>query len=88
MKSKITQQFLKQFRALPAAAQHQTRQAYKLFMQNPRHGSLQFKCIDPREPPTYSARIGDHYRAVGTLEGDTVIWFWIGSHETYNKLFG
>ena len=24
------------------------------------------------------------YRAVGTLEGDVMIWFWIGSHSDYN----
>ena len=86
MNSKITQQFLKQFRALPAAAQQQTREAYKLFKENPRHGGLQFKCIDPREPPRYSVRIGAHYRALGYLEGDTVTWYWIGTHEAYNKL--
>jgi len=23
---------------------------------------------------------------VGTLDGDTVIWFWIGTHADYDKL--
>lgn len=27
-----------------------------------------------------------NYQAVGQLNGDTVIWFWLGSHAEYNKL--
>jgi hypothetical protein len=38
------------------------------------------------DPPTYSARVGISYRAVGALDGDTVIWFWIGTHADYDKL--
>src|SRR5579859_2650113 len=53
----------------------------------PRHGSLQFKCIDPREPPTYSVRVGAHYRAVGSLYGGTVIWFWIGMRDLQQVVF-
>jgi hypothetical protein len=30
--------------------------------------------------PIYSARIGLDYRALAVVDGDTVIWFWIGSH--------
>jgi hypothetical protein len=30
-------------------------------------------------------RIGDHYRAVGLRERDVVAWFWIGTHEQYNR---
>ena len=30
-------------------------------------------------------RIGNHYRAVGLREGDVVAWFWIGTHEEYNR---
>jgi len=26
------------------------------------------------------------YRAFGIQEGETIIWFWIGSHEEYNHL--
>jgi hypothetical protein len=27
------------------------------------------------------------YRAIGLLEGDTVTWFWIGSHDDYERFF-
>jgi mRNA-degrading endonuclease RelE of RelBE toxin-antitoxin system len=86
VKSKITEQFLNRFRALPADAQRQTRAAYRLFKENPRHGSLRFKRISPANPSLYSARVGDHYRAIGKLVGDTVYWDWIGTHEEYNEL--
>jgi hypothetical protein len=38
------------------------------------------------DPPIYSARVGIGYRAVGILDGDTVIWYWIGSHADYDEL--
>ncbi len=28
------------------------------------------------------------YRAVGTRDGDDVIWFWAGSHADYEHLIG
>jgi hypothetical protein len=34
----------------------------------------------------YSARVGIGYRAVGVLDGDTITWFWIGSHANYDRL--
>ena len=86
MKSKITAQFLKQFRVLPADAQQQMSAAYQLVKENPRHGSLQFKRIGSRNSSIYSARVGDHYRVIGKLIGDTVYWEWIGTYEEYNKL--
>jgi hypothetical protein len=44
---------------------------------------LQFKRIDPQDP-IYSVRVGRKYRALGWLESDTIIWFWIGSHADYD----
>jgi hypothetical protein len=41
-----------------------------------------FKRVSDVEP-LYSARIGPNYRALGTLEGDTVTWRWIGPHDEY-----
>ncbi|MEH2235687.1 ParE family toxin-like protein [Nostoc sp.] len=85
MKSRITAQFRQGFADLPEQVQEQTRQAYRLFKQDPSHPSLRFKKVHP-ELPIYSVRISKNYRAVGQLDGDTVIWFWLGSHTEYNKL--
>ncbi|BAY16961.1 hypothetical protein NIES21_27950 [Anabaenopsis circularis NIES-21] len=85
MKSRITTQFRQAFGDLPEQIQEQTREPYRLFKQNPSHPSLRFKKVNP-ELPIYSARISKSYRAVGQLEEDTIIWFWLGSHAEYDKL--
>ena len=36
--------------------------------------------------PIYAVRIGIHWRAVGVRTGDTVVWYWIGSHSDYDTL--
>ncbi|MBD2439100.1 hypothetical protein [Nostoc sp. FACHB-110] len=85
MKSRITTQFRQAFGDLPEQIQEQTREAYRLFKQNPNHPSLRFKKVHP-ELPIYSARISKICREVGQLEEDTIIWFWLGSHAEYDKL--
>ena len=85
MNSRTTRRFRELFAKLPARVQRQARAAYRLFGQNPAHPGLHFKQVHP-DPPTYSVRVGISYRAVGVLEGDTMIWFWIGSHADCDRL--
>lgn len=85
MNSRTTRQFRELFAALPPRIQHQARNSYRLFRQNPRHPGLHFKQVC-QDPPTYSARVGIGYRALGASDGDTVVWFWIGTHADYDKL--
>ncbi|WP_442932815.1 type II toxin-antitoxin system RelE family toxin [Microcoleus sp. herbarium13] len=87
MKSSTTIEFRKLFADLPEQVRDQTRAAYRQFKEDPSHPSLRFKKVHP-ELPIYSARISRNYRAVGQLDGDTVIWFWVGSHAEYHKLLG
>ncbi|MDM8565885.1 hypothetical protein QUF74_09555 [Candidatus Halobeggiatoa sp. HSG11] len=63
----------------------QAREAYKQFQQDPYHPSLQFKRVHSNKP-IYSARVNKNYRVVGILQENTIIWFWIGSHNVYEKL--
>jgi mRNA-degrading endonuclease RelE of RelBE toxin-antitoxin system len=85
VKSRTTTQFRKMFADLPEQVQEKTRKAYRQFKQDPSYPSLRFKKVHPKLP-IYSARINRDYRAVGQLEEDTVIWFWVGSHAEYNML--
>jgi hypothetical protein len=85
VKSRTTAQFRELFAELPQPVQEQTRKAYRQFKQDPNYPSLRFKKVHPKLP-IYSARINRDYRAVGQLEDDTVIWFWIGSHTEYDLL--
>ena len=85
MNSRTTRRFRELFAALPVQVQSQARAAYRLFRTDPSHPGLRLKQVHD-DPPTYSARVGISYRAVGVLDGDTVIWFWIGSHADYDRL--
>jgi hypothetical protein len=85
VKSRTTVQFRKLFANLPEPIQQQTRKAYQQFKQDPSYPSLRFKKVHSKLP-IYSARINRDYRAIGQLEEDTLIWFWVGSHAEYDML--
>jgi len=85
MKSYTTRRFRRLFASLPRHVQRQAMQAYRVFRRNSAHPGLRFKRVGA-DPPMYSARVGISYRAVGVLDGETIVWFWIGSHADYNKL--
>ncbi|MFW6184632.1 MAG: hypothetical protein ACOC8X_12605 [Chloroflexota bacterium] len=85
MISLTTARFWKAYNHLDESVQKQAREAYKLFDQNPYHPSLHFKKVHPNRP-VYSVRISLSYRALAVWEGEQVIWFWIGSHDDYDKL--
>jgi hypothetical protein len=57
---------------------------YRLLKTDPRHPSLHFKRIGA----VWSARVGDHYRALGHVVPEGIQWFWIGTHAEYDKLVG
>ncbi len=85
MKSFTTAQFRQLLGDLPAEVQEKARGAYRQFKDDPSYPSLRFKKVHPKLP-IYSARINRDYRAVGQLEDDTIIWFWVGSHADYDSL--
>ena len=86
MISHILPSFRKTFRALPKGIQRQAKNAYKVWKKNPFEISLNFKQVHGSKP-VYSVRVTLDWRALGVREPkNTVTWFWIGSHEEYNKL--
>ena len=85
MRSTTSAGFRQLLGELLADAQKQARAAYRLFRRSPQHPSLQFKRLW-RTPPIYSARVGINYRAVGVMDGDLVVWYWIGTHADYDQL--
>jgi hypothetical protein len=87
VKSHTTERFRIAFANLPEDIQRQAREAYRLFQANPSHPGLRFRQVHPTRP-MYSARINRDYRAVGVRNNDTIIWFWIGSHDDYDRLLG
>ena len=85
MRSHTTERFRKALRQLPVRAQAGARKAFRLWHQDPQHAALRFKQVHPTQP-IYAVRIGIHWRAVGVKTGDTMVWFWIGSHSDYDTL--
>ena len=69
--------------ALPKHVRQQASETYRLFQHTPSHPCLRFKQVwhDPRID---SARIGISYRAVGVIDGETIVWYWVGSHADYD----
>ena len=85
MKSRTTTRFRAALAKLPVRVRRQARRTYRVFAKQPTHPSLQFKKVHPTQP-IYSVRVGRGWRAVGVVDGDDIVWFWIGSHADYDKL--
>jgi hypothetical protein len=83
--SQLAEDFVACFARLPDEVKAQARKSYRLWRDNPSHPSLHFKRIHSNEA-LYSVRVGRGWRALGLLEGDTITWFWIGSHAEYDQL--
>jgi hypothetical protein len=82
MQSRVVASFWDDYNRLPKEIQKLAIKQYELWQTNPRHPSLRFKKIGLN----WSARITEDYRAVGIMDEDTIIWFFIGTHAEYNRL--
>ena len=82
MKGRTQARFWKAYESLPASVQRLAKAKFEIWKKDPQHPSLGF---DIRRNGACVVRVGDHYRAVGLKKGDAVIWFWIGTHEEYNR---
>lgn len=85
MRSRTTAKFRALYQSTPKAIQDKAKAAYQLWSENPDHPSLRFKKVHSKLP-IYSVRVDLDWRAVGVMEGDMVLWFWVGPHDEYEKL--
>jgi hypothetical protein len=85
VRSETTKQFWECYHRIPTQIRKSARKAYHLFIEDHNHPSLRFKKV-LKDPYIYSVRITLDYRALGVKEDNTVVWFWIGSHEDYERL--
>lgn len=85
MISRTTKKFRKLYEALPKDLKQQSKETYFKFKKDPYYPSLCFKQIHSTKP-IFSVRISLDYRALGLLKNNAIVWFWIGTHEEYNKL--
>jgi len=88
MNSRVHPSFWQAYNDLPLNIQRQAKRAYLIWLSDPSYPALQFKRVSEARP-LYSVRImNTGYRALGILQGDTIIWRWIGSHDAYDRLIG
>jgi hypothetical protein len=83
--SRLHSSFRRDFARLPGDIQERARNAYRRFLTNPGHPSLQFKRLHA-SLPLWSVRVTDSHRAVGVRTGDEIVWFFIGTHAEYDQM--
>ena len=87
MTSATLPSFWDSYYKLDSNTKAQARKAYRLWVKNPFHPSLRFKCVNRLEN-IWAARVSLGYISVGILDGEIVTWFWVGSHDQYERFFG
>jgi D-hexose-6-phosphate mutarotase len=70
------------YNRLPEDIRRRADKQYEILIELPGHRSLQLKPVGD----LWSARVTDAYRALAIREGLTFVWFWIGSHDEYERL--
>lgn len=86
MISTVRPSFWRAYEQLALSVKARARLAYQLFAQPPDHPSLRFKKLQGGVE-IWSVRINEQYRAVGVRSGDTIEWFWVGTHNEFDNLF-
>jgi hypothetical protein len=84
MKSATLPSYWSTYEKLDRVTKERAWKAFALWAENPFHPSLRFKNVNPQEG-TWSVRITRGIRALGKMKDDTVTWFWIGSHDDYER---
>jgi hypothetical protein len=72
--------------ALSEVERDAARHAYRMFAENPQHPSLRFKKLAGHDA-LWSVRVTLSVRAVGHRDGETMVWFWIGTHAEFDRRF-
>jgi len=67
---------------LPESVRSLADKKYALFQEDPFHPSLGLQ----QKGEIWTVNIGRSYRALAWRQGNGFHWYWIGSHEAYNKL--
>ena len=86
MTSRGTAQFWKLHGKLPPTAKEAARKAYQKFRQDPAHPSLHLERME-FDARAWSVRVTLNYRAAAFRAGDAWVWFWIGTHQDFDRQF-
>jgi hypothetical protein len=83
VKSSALPAFWACFNRLPPRVQKVARKNFALWQQDPTLKSLAFKRI---KDDLWSVRAGSGFRALATFDEGCYLWFWIGTHDEYERL--
>jgi mRNA-degrading endonuclease RelE of RelBE toxin-antitoxin system len=82
VKHYASSRFWTSYHTLPEEIRSLAVKKFVILKSNPQHPSLHLKRIGE----LWSARVGDHYRALGLDVPDGIHWIWIGTHADYDKI--
>jgi len=74
--------FWEKYKQLPVNVRKLADQSYEILKSNPHHPSLKLKKIGRY----LSVRVGLHYRALAVEITEGALWFWIGTHDEYQRI--
>jgi mRNA-degrading endonuclease RelE of RelBE toxin-antitoxin system len=83
--SEITAPFRQAYGKLPEEVRLRAKKSYRQWLINPFHPSLHYKKIHDNLP-IWSVRVGLHYRVVGIMHDEKMLWYFIGTHAEYDRL--
>jgi mRNA-degrading endonuclease RelE of RelBE toxin-antitoxin system len=72
------------YQKLPPSVQDLANRSFERLKANPQHPSLHLKKVGRY----WSVRVGKRYRALAVEIAEGLLWFWIGTHNEYDKLVG
>jgi mRNA-degrading endonuclease RelE of RelBE toxin-antitoxin system len=78
---------------LPRQIRELAIQTYALFLRDPSHPMLGRHTLDDiargrHRSGSWSVRITQKYRAIYAVDGNTNVWYWVGSHNDYENFTG
>jgi hypothetical protein len=76
--------FWQGYQALDTGVRSLADKSFELLKKDPSHPSLHFKKVGR----FWSARVGRHHRALAVEAPEGLLWYWIGDHDTYDRLIG
>ena len=83
MNSFTSPRFWRHYNSLSPEIRKPADKNFQLFQTNPQHPSRHF---ERKKLDLWSVRVGGGHRALARQLDDTLIWFWIGPHDEYERL--
>ena len=78
---------------MPAHIKEAAKEAFETFLEDPFDPSLGLHELYPAKrgkhyPQSFAVSVTFSYRAIFVIDGNTNVWYWIGSHSDYDSFIG